>query len=330
MVKERKNARHNGLKTFIQKNENDESEYVAVKIFIEDYDSNFIKYKIKHQELCDYLLLPFADLESITINIRDLWFTFITNLDLALQYDLIDSAVFKNKFEEINNVFLGRMVLSVRKKTEADVVKKASKEKFKSLKNKKGREEYLLNLKSDLIFRKEYLKPDTLLRFQQLIEFIELHNSIDFEAENSHKVKSKMEIVPIFKTEIIPTILDLLYGFFPEQKELLKRVLETGICLESKLYFHGNGKTLLDFFKQLMKGQFLSIPVQKDFEKWVSKGFEYHYRGAKKEMTEKYASKIISGNERAAKGNRLIDVQNVNGKFEIFQLAITNRQQAIK
>jgi hypothetical protein len=137
----------------------------------------------------------------------------------------------------------------------------------------------------------------------------------------------KIEIKPIFKTDVIPTIYNLLKDYFPENSIALKHILETGNLNREKLFFNGNGKTLLDTFKQLMKGQFLIIAVQKDFEIWVSEGFEYFYRGNRHNITTKYASKIISGNERPAKGNRLIEVKNLNGKFEIVQLEIKNREK---
>jgi len=137
----------------------------------------------------------------------------------------------------------------------------------------------------------------------------------------------KSEIKPVFKPEAIDTIFEILKVYFPSQNEELKQVLETGIQPLQKLIFQGSGKTLLDFFKQLMKGQYLTIAVQDDFLTWLSISFEYLHLRQPNEISKKYASTIISGNSRAAKGNRLIDVESKNGKFEIIQLEIRNREQ---
>lgn len=137
-----------------------------------------------------------------------------------------------------------------------------------------------------------------------------------------------LKINPIFNPEKIEQIFSFLNSFFSEEDRVqLKDVLETGKTPDAKLFFRGNGKTLLDFFKQLIRGQFLTIAVQKDFEIWVSKGFEYLHRGNRKSITQKYASKIISGNDRAAKGNRITNMIKVSNKFELVQLEIKNRVQ---
>jgi hypothetical protein len=136
------------------------------------------------------------------------------------------------------------------------------------------------------------------------------------------------EIKPVFKTESIDQIFDLLkIHFSTEHQTQLKQIIKSGGNSTEPLLFKGSGKTFLDFLKQLMKGQFLSIAVQLRLEEWVSNHFKYLHNGKEKSFTLKYASKIISGNERAAKGNRLIDINLVNNKFEIMPLEIKNRQK---
>jgi hypothetical protein len=169
-----------------------------------------------------------------------------------------------------------------------------------------------------------------LIYINEMIDYIYSFNNSPTPPPKEDKVKTdpfKPVIKPVFKPEAIATILDILNIYFPGQNLELKQVLETGISAEEKLFFQGSGKSLLDFFKQLMKGQFLTIAVQKDFETWASNTFEYLHQRKRNEITSKYASTIISGNDRAAKGNRLIDVVNKNGKFEIVQLEIRNREQ---
>lgn len=133
--------------------------------------------------------------------------------------------------------------------------------------------------------------------------------------------------IPRFKTEEKDNIVEILKDYFPGQHDLLRDVISKGELKELKLLFYGSCRTLLDFFKQLMKGHFLTIQVQSDLEKWIEQGFEYIHRGKPKEIKAKYASKIISGSERAAEGNRLIEVINENGVFKIIQVEITSRKQ---
>jgi hypothetical protein len=156
---------------------------------------------------------------------------------------------------------------------------------------------------------------------------LEKENNADENQKPNKKSQTEIEIKPVFKA--VDKIFDILKNHFPnEQHEELKNVLTSGNKPKEKLLFLGNGKTLLDFFKQLLQGQFLTIPVQRDLEKWISDGFEYLHRGKQTKFTTKYASKIISGNERASKGNRLINVDNNNnGELEIIQLKLKNREQ---
>jgi hypothetical protein len=138
-----------------------------------------------------------------------------------------------------------------------------------------------------------------------------------------------IEFKPIFKPDAIPQIFAILKDFFvlDEQPEL-KTLLESGGNVEKVLLFNGAGKTLLDTFKQLLSGQFLMVSSQKDLQKWLSKNFMYlDNKSNSKQLTAKYASTIISETNRAAKGNRLIDVTEKNGKFEIIQIRIVNREQ---
>jgi len=169
-----------------------------------------------------------------------------------------------------------------------------------------------------------------LIYINEMIDYIHSFNNSPTPPPKEDKVKTDPfipVIKPVFKPEAIETIYDILKVYFPSQNEELKQVLDTGIVPQQKLIFQGSGKTLLDFFKQLMKGQFLTIAVQEDFLIWLSNSFEYLHRRQPNDFSKKYASTIISGNGRAAKGNRLIDVENKNGKFEIVQREIRNREQ---
>lgn len=185
---------------------------------------------------------------------------------------------------------------------------------------------WIYNIIYTWICDSEKREPANKRLFDEFLNLCKEKALLEETSQNQLNGKPKPEIKPIFKAKSIDTIFEILENHFPKQESELKQVLQTGNVSKEKLLFNGSGKTLLDFFKELMKGQFLTIAVQKDFETWISKGFMFRYRNEWKPFNEKYASKIISGNERAAKGNRLINVINPNGKFEIIQLAITNRK----
>jgi hypothetical protein len=174
--------------------------------------------------------------------------------------------------------------------------------------------------------------------FGDIVIYTELHkllkNSQNTDRPKEENLTNKKELThkgkpykPVFKTEAIDRIFEILKGYFSTQQNELKQVLVTGNIPDEKLSFNGNGKTLLDFFKQLIIGQFLIVNVQRDFENWVSNSFDYYYRNKVTNFSPKYASLVISGNVRASKGNRLINVQSKNGIFEIVQLEIKNREQ---
>jgi hypothetical protein len=135
---------------------------------------------------------------------------------------------------------------------------------------------------------------------------------------------------PNFKVSYINQILEILQAYFPkEQHNDLKLLIENGINKGVVLDFLASGATLIDFFKQLWKGQILNIAYQAELEKWLAAYFNFIDRkGATKGVTVKYASRFISETRRAAKGNRLIDVKKKeDGTFIIEQLEITNRKQ---
>jgi len=133
-----------------------------------------------------------------------------------------------------------------------------------------------------------------------------------------------------FKQDEINKIHDYLKIYFPKQEDKLLMLLKDANSLNSTLLFHGNGKTLLDCFKQLMQGQFLNVPSQVDFEKWITETFRYLYRNKDNHFTIKYANRIISGNERAAKGNRILECTEIDGKFQISLSKIKNREETSK
>jgi len=153
------------------------------------------------------------------------------------------------------------------------------------------------------------------------------------DKEDLHKLNDKIDDHhfdrPKIKDDAVDRIIEILKDWFTEdQLGVLKEIIASGKTPTQKLTFKGNGKTLLDFFKKLWKGQFLTIASQKDLEKWISNSFNFYNRGKKNSISPKYASSIISSNNEAAKGNRLINIEKVNGKLEIIQCELSNREKS--
>jgi hypothetical protein len=159
------------------------------------------------------------------------------------------------------------------------------------------------------------------------VDFVDVFDKNKQDEHSKDKEIPPSEKKPTFKTEAIPQILYILQPYFPKQQDELKQVLETGDPPATKLRFNGSAKSLLDFFKQLLAGQFLIIPLRKDLECWISNVF-CATNGSKTIFINKgYASRVISENTRAAKGKRLIDIKEIDGNLEIIQLQIKNRDQ---
>lgn len=134
---------------------------------------------------------------------------------------------------------------------------------------------------------------------------------------------------PRFNPDEIITIFEILKMYFSvDDQPVLNRLLTTGSYLNSPIVFRGSGTILCDFFKQLYVGQILTIAIQADLEKWISNNFLFLIKGVPTKITPKSASKIISGNLRAGKANRLINVErDKTGKLQIIKLFKSSQKE---
>lgn len=148
------------------------------------------------------------------------------------------------------------------------------------------------------------------------------------EASKEHNKRINYEIS--FASNAIPEIFNILKrNFREEQHSELKTLLEEGKNSTSPLIYRRPANSLCDFFKQLLIGQFITVSVQADLEKWISANFKYFNKASKEiqEITAKYAERFISGTARPAKGKRLIDIMKENGENIIVQNKILARQK---
>ena len=103
------------------------------------------------------------------------------------------------------------------------------------------------------------------------------------------------KIKPRFKPESIPTIFELLKGFFsPEHQTLLQQILETGNDASVQLIFLDTGNRLADAFKQLIDADIITGCEKKELETWILRNFNYRYRHIIKPFKSRYLSDIIS------------------------------------
>ncbi len=165
----------------------------------------------------------------------------------------------------------------------------------------------------------------TIVQSQTEIESLPLHTV----PQSKTGTEPTETIKPTFKAESVQEVFDILKPFFKtEHQSELKHLLKTGDNTNMPLLFQFSGGALCDFFKQLYSGQFLLIAVQAQLEKWIEKNFVYLNKQGKVTIFKlKYVSRFISETKRPAKGKRLIDIENENGKNKIKQLKITNREQ---
>jgi len=125
------------------------------------------------------------------------------------------------------------------------------------------------------------------------------------------KLKSeKISARPIFKTEILQTIFNILKDFFSvEQRAQLKEILKSGDSAEKELIFLDNGNRLADAFKQLYQASMINGCEKKELEKWIIRNFKYRHLQKAKAYTPDYIEKCISRNYYPCK-NPLFEIKN--------------------
>lgn len=117
-------------------------------------------------------------------------------------------------------------------------------------------------------------------------------------------------IKPIFKPEAIPTILDLLKGFFsPEHQTQLKQILETGNNANEKLLFKDNANRLLDTFKKLIEYDFITGCQKQGLQEWIIQNFTFLKQGKVSSFKPETVEKGISRNTSPCK-SPFIEIKN--------------------
>jgi hypothetical protein len=111
----------------------------------------------------------------------------------------------------------------------------------------------------------------------------------------SPRDKVIIEIKPVFKSNAIPHIFDILKDFFdPVHHPQLQNLLITGDDIETPILFKDNGNRLADTFKKLIKSDIITGCLQTELASWIGRNFEYRSRGKVKKFTLHYLEDIIS------------------------------------
>ena len=109
--------------------------------------------------------------------------------------------------------------------------------------------------------------------------------------KSEKNVKSKLRL----KSNIIKTVFEILKEYFDPKNHIeLKRILETGDSVKTKLLFLDNGNKLADVFKKLFEANYIVDCQKKELEVWIIDNFEYKYNREVKSFTRDYAEKCIS------------------------------------
>ena len=131
--------------------------------------------------------------------------------------------------------------------------------------------------------------------------------------------ENPIRIKPIFKTEFVNPVFDLLNGFFPEEdRKILKLIMISGDDSPWVLTFLGPGNRLADSFKKLYESDLITGCQKKELEKWIAVNFQYRDDHGIKKFKPKYLNNIISTNQIPCK-NPILEVMGdrITGKVMI-------------
>ncbi len=152
-----------------------------------------------------------------------------------------------------------------------------------------------------------------------------LNGLVDSENSTSANIQIQQNIIqssdlitPIFKSEAVQTVFDLLKNFFSREHQMdLENILKNGTDAPQKLIFLDRGNRLADAFKQLIKADIITGCEQKELEYWIYKNFQYKNQTVK-DYTIRYLNDIISSNKDRCQRPILNTIQDrTTGNYSI-------------
>ena len=162
----------------------------------------------------------------------------------------------------------------------------------------------LVNDLEDTISAREYI----LEQFEAaVLKAIDLPK--EEQNKNAAKPKRVQRLRPVFKTEMVQEVVDIIKNYFPvKDQEKLLELLTTSKDVEVPLLFNG--------FKQLYHSHIVIGCSKTELESWIQKNFQYNDNGLRKNYTEKYLQDIISSNTKPCQ-SPLFDVKRNQGKYSL-------------
>ncbi|CAM1352361.1 hypothetical protein [Tenacibaculum insulae] len=98
----------------------------------------------------------------------------------------------------------------------------------------------------------------------------------------------KVDSYPVFNTEQLPKLLDVLKGHFSkEDNSFLVELLSSNIIPNKKLFFRDNANKLTDVFKKLKEHNLITNCNKTILIEWILNNFQYKGRNDKKEDFKK-------------------------------------------
>ncbi|HXS37303.1 MAG TPA: hypothetical protein VN721_11430 [Flavipsychrobacter sp.] len=143
----------------------------------------------------------------------------------------------------------------------------------------------------------------------------------DIDSKDDEKlIQDKFKSIPVFKSEIVPELFDLLKAYFAQKDQDLLLDLLQGAAqqTEQKIMFHGNGNQLADAFKQLTDANLIVGCNKAELSVWIRKYFSYKDKTSQKSYTEKYLNDIISSDTKTCQSPILDIKKRENGQYGVF------------
>lgn len=147
--------------------------------------------------------------------------------------------------------------------------------KIFNLRNKFDR--YLLENVTKDNFYLEFIVLDTLIAFWEDYLNITSTNGKTLKNKLKKAIPEPVDITkPIFKKEAVGQIFGILKGFFNDNQHVkLLNLLSTGDDSDELLIFIGPASRLLDAFRRLYAGDFITQCNRADFERWIERNFMF-------------------------------------------------------
>jgi hypothetical protein len=132
----------------------------------------------------------------------------------------------------------------------------------------------------------------------ELIDYIDSFENLQPSPpviDKTETVNPELIIKPVFNSEAIPSIFDILKDYFSLPHQVyLKQILETGNDASEQLIFLDNGNRLADAFKQLKDSDIITGCKKTELIDWIHRNFLFRNGKLVTKYKTRYLADIIS------------------------------------